>query len=194
MDKLIYALVILLIVAAASYWLLRLRLKIKNALISLMAELIASTNLDIFCQEIKKIPAGHLKALSDEEKQEIINYLDYMIKSHLHLSRLLTLMTHYELGIKQKKFVTDYLFQAIGVQGSAVILADIIYSDALGIGNNEKEKKFILNRCGNSLEFQEKTIKQLELYQNSPMTKGFEALAISKGIEKLQKQFNYLRV
>jgi hypothetical protein len=194
MDKLIYALVILLIVAVASYWLWKLNRKIKNALINFKVELIASTNLDVFCREIKDIPAGHLKDLSDKEKEGIINYLRYMVRSHLHLGHLLACIAYYKMGAKQKRFITDYLFQAIGLQGSAVILADIIYNDALGTGNNEKEKKFILNRCGNVLEFQEKTIKQLELYQNSPMTKGFEASAIKKGIEKLQKQFNDLKV
>jgi hypothetical protein len=189
MEKLIYALVILMIVAVASYWLYRVHVKVKNALIGFRVELIASTNLDVFCREIKNIPMGHLKTLDDKEKEAIIDYLRYMVRSHIHFSYLLISMSHYDLGAKKKKFITDYLFQALGVQGSAVILADIIYNDVLGSGNNEKEKKFILNRCGTVLEFQEKTIKQLELYQNSPMTKGFEALAISKGIEKLQKQF-----
>ncbi|MFZ2310934.1 MAG: hypothetical protein WAW11_05325 [Patescibacteria group bacterium] len=192
MDKLIYALVILVIVAIASYWLWRVHTKIKNALIGLMVELIASTSLDVFCREIKNIPVGQLNALDDKEKEAITDYLRYMVRSHLHFSYLLTSMAHYELGAKKKKFITDYLFQALGVQGSAVILADIIYNDVLGVGNNEKEKQFILNRCGTVLEFQDKTIKQLELYQNSPMTKGFEALAISKGIEKLRKQFKGL--
>lgn len=189
MEKLIYVLVILMIVAVASYWLLRIHSKIQNALINFRVELIASTNLDVFCREIEKIPAKHLEALSDKEKQEIESYLSYMIKSHLHLSRLLTLMTHHEIGGKKKKFITNYLFQVMGVQGSSIMLADIIYGEALGVGGYEREKEFILNRCGNILEFQEKTIKQLEVYQNSPMTKGFEALAISRGIEKLQKQF-----
>jgi hypothetical protein len=189
MDKLIYVLVILMIVAAASYWLLRLHLKIKNALINLMAELTASTSLNVFCREIKNIPAGRLKALGDKEKQEVFNYLSYMVKSHLHLSCLLTLMTDYKLGSKQKKFITDYLFQVMGPTGSAIMLANILYGEALGVGGYEREKKFILNRCGHVLEFQELTIKQLELYQNSPMTKGFEALAISRKVEKIQKQF-----
>lgn len=189
MEKLIYALVILMIVAVASYWLWKLNRKIKNALINFKVELIASTNLDVFCREIKNIPAGHLKALDDKEKEALIDYLRYMIKSHLHLSRLLTLMTHYKLNAKKKKFITDYLFQVIGLTGSVMILADIVYSEALGVGGYEREKNFILDRCGHFLEFQEKTIKQLELYQNSPTTKGFEALAISRKIETLKKEF-----
>ena len=189
MDKLIYALVILMIVVIASYWLWKLNRKIQNALINFKVELIASTNLDIFCREIKNIPAGYLKDLDDKQKEEIINYLRYMVRSHLHLGHLLACIDYYGLRAKRKRFIIDYLFQAIGVQGSSFMLADIVYSEALGTNKNEKEKKFILNRCGHVLEFQEKTIKRLKEYQNSPITKGFEALAISKEIEKLQKEF-----
>lgn len=188
MENSAYVSIIAVTVVIISFILLRSRFKVANALVDLTIELKSVTDVNVFCREIKKIHLSDLKKLDGEEKEDMIRYLKH-IDDYLQLNALLSAMAYYKLNSKKIEFITDYLFQAIGLQGSAFILASIIYGEALGMKGNEREKKFILDRCGKILEFQETTIKRLETYQKSPLTKGFEASAIGKEMQKLQTQF-----
>jgi|GEM_PF-2828854 len=191
MEILIYVLVFVIIIIAMYFVLLRYS-KINNALINLKKELIVSENISFFLKEISVIPFCKLQKLSDKEKEEIIEYLTYMIKNYLQLSHLLSEMEYYKLKPGAKQFVIDHLKKAWTNQSAAIIYAEIICGEALNYpkkSNSERERNFIIYHYKNNLEFQTAVIEYLQSAQNSSLLKSAEFEWINQEIKKLQKQF-----
>lgn len=191
MEILIYVLVFVIIIIAMYFVLLRYS-KINNALINLKKELIVSENISFFLKEISVIPFCKLQKLSDKEKEEIIEYLTYMIKNYLQLSHLLSEMEYYKLKPGAKQFVIDHLKKAWTNQSAAVIYTEIICNEALSYphkNNSERERNFIMYNYKDSPEFQVAVIENLQSTKNSPLLKSLEVEWIDQEIKKLQKQF-----
>lgn len=191
MENSTYALMLAMVMTIVVFIVYKNRFKAIDRYLDFMAQINAYNDVSIVCSNLKKVPTNYLRkelAVDSEERQEVINYFKQFNDS-LRLGRLLSVMVEHKLNLKKVQFVTDYWFGAVNLKGASLIFAEIIYQEAMGVAGNEREKTFILNRCGQVLEFQEKVIECLEQYQKSPLTKGYEALAIKRKIEKLTTEF-----